>query len=121
MLDAIDGVEPGRPVALIEVGYPSSPLLGGSEDAQAVFYGSLFAALDSRRASFPVVVASRLHDLDEAACAAEGAELGEEDPLVLAYRCSTGVRSSADAPKLAWTSVLAGAAKLASGGTGHSP
>lgn len=121
VLDAIDGVEPGRPVALIEVGYPSSELLGGSEDAQAVFYGSLFAALDSRRTSFPVVIASRLHDLDEAACAAEGAELGEEDPLVLAYRCSTGVRSSADAPKLAWTSVLAGAAELASGGTGHSP
>lgn len=122
VLDAIDGVAPGRPVALVEVGYPSAAVLGGSEDAQAVFFGSLFAALDSRRASFPIVAASRLHDLDDAACAAEGAELGEDDPLVRAYRCSTGVRSAADEPKLAWTSVLAGTARLASGGgTGPGP
>ncbi len=121
VLDAIDGIDPGRPVALVEVGYPSSSSLGSSEDAQTVFFGSLFAALDTRRESFPFVVASRLHDLGDGACAAEGVELGEEDEQVLAYRCSTGLRSEEDTPKPAWTSLLAGIAKLASGGTASGP
>jgi hypothetical protein len=120
-LDTVDDVDPGRAVVLIEVGYPSADLLGASEDAQAVFFTSLFNALQTRRASFPYVVASRLHDLAEEACAAEGAELGEEDELVLAYRCSTGLRDADGASKPAWSSVLLGLAQLASSGTTSGP
>lgn len=121
VLDTMDGIDPGRPVALVEVGYPSAEVLGGSEDAQSVFFASLFAALETRRVSFPYVVVSRLHDLAEVACAAEGAELGEEDELVLAYRCSTGLRDPEGASKPAWSTVLLGLARLASSGTASGP
>lgn len=116
-LDAIDDVDPGRPVALVEVGYPSSTLVGGSDEAQGLFLDSLFEALGSRRASFPLIVVSRLHDLDDDACSAEGVDLDEEEELVLAYRCSTGVRDDDGDAKPAWSSFVVGAAQLAMGAT----
>lgn len=120
-LDAIDDVDPGRPVALVEVGYPSAEAVGADDDAQGLFVDALFGALASRRASFPLVVVSRLHDLDTGACTTEGASLGEEEDLVLAYRCSTGARDDRGAPKPAWASFVVGAAQLASGATAAYP
>jgi hypothetical protein len=120
-LDALDDVDPGRPVALVEVGYPSSELVGGSDEAQGLFLDSLFEALGSRRASFPLVVVSRLHDLGGDACNGEGIELGEEEELVLAYRCSTGARDEDGEPKAAWWSFVVGAAQLASGAAPRDP
>ena len=120
-LDAIDDVDPGRPVALVEVGYPSSDDVGADEEAQGLFYDALFGALESRRASFPLVVVSRLHDLGAEACASEGVALDEEQELVLAYRCSTGARDASDEAKPAWVSFVAGAARLASGATPVGP
>lgn len=120
-LDAIDDVDPGRPVALIEVGYPSSEEVGADDEAQGLFFDALFGALATRRESFPLVVVSRLHDLGAAACAAEGLGLDEEEELVLAYRCSTGVRDDSGQAKPAWASFVVGAAQLASGATPVGP
>lgn len=120
-LDALDDVDPGRPVALVEVGYPSAEILGADDEAQGLFIDALFGALASRRGSFPLVVVSRLHDLDAEACAVEGASLGEEEDLVMAYRCSTGTRDDRDQPKPAWASFVVGAAQLASGATSAYP
>lgn len=121
LLDEIAALSPGKPVALVEAGFPTSPALGADEATQAVFLDALFSAIDARRETFPVLVVSRMHDLGDEACAAEGLDLPEEGPEASAYRCSTGLRDEEGLEKPAWDSFLAGAARLATGGTGPSP
>ena len=74
-------------------------------------FDSFFAALDPRRATFPLVVINQLHDVDPARCdmlvEAQGMTTG--DPYGT-YLCSTGLRDADDIEKAAWPRFLAAAA-----------
>jgi hypothetical protein len=107
---------PRLPLALFEVGYPSSADAGSSEKAQKQYYDGLFDLLDTKRQEVSFVGAFGLDDRAAADCEGEAASFGgspsaqAERALV---RCSMGLRAeTADAPgivtdKLAWPSVVA--------------
>jgi hypothetical protein len=113
-LDIMMALAAGRPIYLLPVGYPSDPAVSSSADLQVGQLDAFFAALDPRRASFPLVVVHQLHDLDQASCdallAAQGIMSG--DPFG-SYLCSTGLRGADDAPKLSWPRFLQGSAHFA--------
>jgi hypothetical protein len=113
-LDAMTALAASRPVVLTP-GYPSAPEAGSSEEQQALFYRTLFEALDARRDAFHFVNAFRLYDVPDSACAAEVEELGEDPfgPFAGAW-CSLGIRRPDGSAKPVWSDVLAGLATFAS-------
>lgn len=112
-LDELVQAAAGLPIVVAGVSYPSAPEVGSSDEAQKLFYTTLFGALAARRPSFDVVDVERLHDPSPAACEAEATAQGE-DPAGAwaAYACSTGL-FDADGAKPAWSPILAAAATFA--------
>lgn len=113
-LDQMIELADGRPIHLHAAGYPSAVEIGSSEDIQAQQLDGMFAALESRRSAFPIVVVRQLHDLDVDACdavtAAQGLDPG--DPLGI-HLCSTGLRGADGEPKPAFARFLQAAAHFA--------
>jgi hypothetical protein len=102
---------PGKPIVVERVGYPSSRLISGGEASQAQFVDGLFAAIKDRRARFPFVAVSALHDPPPEECLGYGTAEGQAGSAELyAFWCSTGLRTRTGAAKLAFASYLAGAA-----------
>lgn len=100
------------PLSVFELGYPTSPDVGASEDAQAEFYAALFDALGARRDSLEFLGISGLADRDAAECEAEAARFGGNKAAQAArarVRGSMGLRAEAIGPvdKPAWEHVLA--------------
>lgn len=112
-LDQLVEAAAGLPIVIAGVAYPSAPSVGSSEDAQQLFYSTLFGALAARRPSFDVVDVERLHDPSLATCEAE-AVLQGEDPAGawVAFTCSTGL-FEASGSKPAWSQILGAAATFA--------
>jgi hypothetical protein len=76
------------------------------------FITDLFQAWDSRASSIPVVTISRMFDDDQSDCASEATAYGAGgNQDFVAFLCTLGVRTYADAPKPAWPR-LANAAAL---------
>ena len=113
-LDQMIELADGRPIHLHAAGYPSAPEIGSSEDIQAQQLDGMFAALESRRSAFPVVVVKQLHDLDDEACSAVVTAQGLDpaDPLGT-HLCSTGLRGVDGEPKPAYARFLQAAAHYA--------
>lgn len=98
---------PSLPIALQEVGYPSSTVTGSSEEKQKTFFDAFFQALGARRERFPFVGVTGLYDAPAAACEAEAAALGGAGNAALtAARCSLGLRKATGEAKAAEKSVL---------------
>jgi hypothetical protein len=98
----------GKPVVLQEVGYPSDPLTGSSEEMEAEFVTSAFGAwhaAGTRMSFFNYFIE---HDFDPATCAAFDSYYGiTNDPAFTAYLCSLGLRRDDDTVKAAWTTFAA--------------
>lgn len=113
-LDQMIALADGRPIHLHAAGFPSAAELGSSEAVQVQQLDGMFAALESRRSAFPLVVVKQLHDLDGDACSAlvvaQGLDPG--DPLGT-HLCSTGLRDTSGEPKLAYARFLQAAAHFA--------
>jgi hypothetical protein len=113
-LDQMIELADERPVHLYATGFPSATSIGGSGDTQAQQLDGFFDALDSRRASFPIVVVQQLADLDLASCdallSAQGKAPG--DPLG-EHLCSTGLTDELGQDKPAWAEFLQASAHFA--------
>lgn len=99
----------GKPL-LVEIGYPSSELLGSSEAMQAEFFVNARALSLTKR--LPQAQALNLFDLHDAApatCAAEAEYYGAGvlREAYIAYRCSLGPRRADGSPKAAWQRLFA--------------
>ena len=102
-----------RPLVFASVSYPSSLLIGGSDDAQAHFFDLLFLEVEMRRARLPFVAVSSLHDPEPESCLGRAAAMGQPGSAELyAYWCSTGLRTRDGVAKKAFDSFRSGAAEL---------
>ena len=102
-----------RPVVFQEVGYPASPVLGGSEAKQAKFVANVFAAWRGAAARIPFLNFLPLHDLSGEACAEIAAYYGRAGAEKLkAFLCSLGLRRADGSPKPAWREFVQGAATI---------
>ncbi len=116
-----------RPLALFEVGYPSSRDAGASEQAQRDYFAALFAELDGQRDHVSFVGVYGLDDRAERDCDAEMAAFGAPADMGVApeqaaqmlssvralARCSMGLRAENAEPKLAWPAVLGALSRYA--------
>jgi hypothetical protein len=103
----------GKPLVITELGYPSSDLIGSSEDAQAEFVGRLLQEVTLRRNAVSFVGWGALHDPAPAWCQARAAACGHPDSLELyVYWCSTGLRTRQGSTKPSFDEFRAGAAGL---------
>ncbi|MRG95200.1 hypothetical protein [Polyangium spumosum] len=104
-----------KPLVLESVGYPSSSVVGGSQDKQALFLETFFGALAPRRDRFVFVNVEALHDLGPVRCGERAAVLGEPvDGAYAAYACSLGLYTEQGQEKASWKAFLNGAAAFAS-------
>ncbi|MDI1477530.1 hypothetical protein [Polyangium sp. y55x31] len=104
-----------KAVVLESVGYPSSSVVGGSEDKQALFLETFFGALVPRRDRFVFVNVDALHDLAPVRCGERVAVLGEAaDGPYAAYACTLGLFTEQGQEKASWKAFLNGAAAFAS-------
>lgn len=109
-----DGGAPPQ-VALVQVGYPSATEAAGSEAKQKAFFDSLFSALLTRRAEFPLIVVKELDDPPDATCQHDALALGAAgNAAAVAFSCSLGLRRADGAPKSAFASIVDGLATFAS-------
>jgi hypothetical protein len=101
----------GKPLVLQEVGYPSSAMLGSSEQAQADFVTAVIAAWRPRAAAIPFFSYFLLHDFSPTLCdqfvkyyGASGSQSFRE------YLCSLGLRQTDGTAKRGWDAFLRAAA-----------
>jgi hypothetical protein len=89
-------------------------MLGSSEGMQRSRLDSFFAALEPRRAAFPVIIVHQLHDLDEAGCDALVSAHGLPPNDVFGnYMCHAGLRAADGTPKEAWPRFMQASAHYA--------
>jgi hypothetical protein len=84
---------PGRPVAILEAGYPSSPVLGGTEARQREFVTRVFEAWDTHAAQIETVSFFSLTDLAPALVEEMQRYYGFPDPRFAAYLGTLGLRT----------------------------
>jgi hypothetical protein len=99
-----------RKVVLQEVGFPTSNLLGSSQQKQADFVTNVFKAWNTTGPQIPFLNFFAMGDLTQQVCT----ELSEyygvpNDPYFKAFLCSLGLRRSNGVPKLGWQAYWQGA------------
>ncbi len=99
----------GKPVIIQEIGYPSSPEVGGSEDAQARFVAAALKAWNQAGEKVPFMSFWCLNDLSRS----EGEQLAAyyglgNSAAFKAFLCSLGLRRSDGTPKPAWQALVDG-------------
>jgi len=105
----------GKGIVLEAIGYPSSSVVGASEEKQAHFLDAFFEALGPRRSGFPFVNVEALHDMGPMTCADLASKAGQPaDGPYAAYACSLGLRTVTGQEKAGWQAFLKGAAAFAS-------
>ncbi len=97
--DALVELYPDREIHFPEVGYPSSPVLGGSAEKQARFVEAVFRAWDRHAGQIRLVNFVWLHDITEEQLQAYSDYYGVRDGRFLAYLGSLGLRSAAGEDK----------------------
>jgi hypothetical protein len=98
-----DAIPEGQPVVMQELGYPSSTAVGSSAEQQRKFYKAAFGVLAARRDRFPFVNLYALDDPDAAECERQALSFGVPgSPLLIAARCSLGLKDEFGAEKPAW-------------------
>lgn len=112
-LDRMVQLAGGKPLVIADLGYPSSDLIGSSEQAQAEFVARLLQEVEARRSAVAFVGWTALHDPAAQTCQARAAAHGHPDSLELyVYWCSTGLRSRQGVAKASFDVFRAGAAGL---------
>ncbi|HET6369729.1 MAG TPA: hypothetical protein VFG95_00935 [Nitrospiria bacterium] len=100
----------GRPVVIQEIGYPGAASLNSSEQKQADFVANVFQAwLAQGAAKIPFVSFFKMKEWTPAHCATVSSGGAPGEPFY-DFLCSLGLRNNDYTPKLAWQSVLDGAA-----------
>jgi hypothetical protein len=84
---------PDKPIYILEAGYPSSLLLGSSEEKQADFVQNVFRAWDEQAAYIKLIDFLWLHDIVPALVAELGGYYGLKDEKFLAYLATLGLRT----------------------------
>jgi hypothetical protein len=104
----------GLPVLVNEVGFSSSPLLGGGPAAQQQFFQNFFAALQQNSGSFIGAVVWSMIDMPADVVAQAAAELGAaSDANFVAFLGSLGISQSDGTPKPSWSTFTTTAASFA--------
>jgi hypothetical protein len=102
-----------RPLVLQEVGYPSAPGLGSSEDKQAQFVANVFAAWRPAGATIPFLSFFALHDQSGSTCDELTKYYGQPgNSDFKGYLCTLGLRRADGTPKRAWQAFVNGAAAM---------
>jgi hypothetical protein len=98
----------GKPLVLQEVGYPSSTMLGSSEDAQSQLVANVLTAWQRQGgAKVPFVNFFLEHDLTSMLCDQYAQYYGlGGDANFKAYLCSLGLRQSNGTAKKAWGTLV---------------
>lgn len=91
---------PGQPLHLLEVGYPSSPILSSSEERQAKFIRQVFREWDRHPQRTPVLNFIWMHDITQAELDGYANYYGSDDERFLAFLGSLGLRSADGQDKL---------------------
>ena len=99
---AAAGVAANRPVYLVEVGYPSSPVDSATEASQAAFYRTLFRVWDAHAAAMPYVAPFQLTDWSQGLVDTLGTYYGIATPAFLEYLRTLGLCRIDGAPKPAY-------------------
>ncbi|MEW6748232.1 MAG: hypothetical protein AB1295_00810 [Candidatus Micrarchaeota archaeon] len=102
-------VVPGKPFAIVEAGWSSSPLLGSSEALQEEYAEGFFAYLEDTDAEFVNWFA--LHDGVDCSDAADSflkdlPQVKEDESFMEVFKeflCSLGIKHSDGTPKKAWS------------------
>lgn len=84
---------PDKPIYMLEAGYPSSPLLGSSEEKQADFVHEIFRAWDTQAEHIKLLDFLWLHDIPPAVVEELGEYYRLEDEKFLAYLATLGLRT----------------------------
>jgi hypothetical protein len=93
---------PGRPILILEAGYPSSPILDSSERKQSEFIHEVFEAWDRYPVSIREVEFTWENDIPDAMVRRLGTYFGASDAKFLAYLGSIGLRDENGKPKMAF-------------------
>jgi hypothetical protein len=92
----------GKPILFQEVGYPTSTVLGSSEQMQAQFVTNVFSEWMKAGDKIQYLSFFLLHDDTPANCQLIAAQFGVTDPNFPLFFCSLGLRNSDGTDKLAW-------------------
>jgi hypothetical protein len=110
-LDTMIAFAGSRPLILKELGYATGTT-GHTEAGQVAFITDLFQAWDAHASRIPMVTISRMFDGDPTECASEAQSYGAAgNQDFIAFLCTLGVRTYADAPKPAWATLASAAAR----------
>lgn len=105
-IETMLGFAGSKPLVLQEVGYPTSTLLGSTEEAQAEFMQNVFEEWRRHPWRIPFLSIFALHDLTPDLCQSAAQYYGAPDDQNLqAFLCSLGLRRANGDPKPAWTVV----------------
>ena len=96
----------GKPVHLLETGFPSSIANGSSEELQAEFVGSLFAAWDKYADDIPLVNIVWLYDMSSDEVAELTKYYSVETPAFAGFLGSLGLKTHSGKDKLAFSELL---------------
>lgn len=99
---ALASLASGKPVYLLEVGYPSSRILGSSDALQAEFVREVFRAWDAQAGQIRLVNFTWLHDISDEALAGFLDYYGLDSRRFAEFLGSLGLRSHDGRPKLAF-------------------
>ena len=92
-LAALVAAYPEKPILLLEVGYPSSPLLESSEAKQAEFIRHLFEAWDNHPDAIRLISITWLTDTSEDSLAVYADYYGLADENFIAFLATLGLRN----------------------------
>jgi hypothetical protein len=93
---------PDKPIYILEAGYPSSELLGSSQEKQATFVQTIFRAWDRQAAHIKLVDFLWLHDIAPAIVDELGDYYGLNDEKFKAYLATLGLRTFEGQDKIAF-------------------
>ncbi|TWU55001.1 hypothetical protein Poly51_37500 [Rubripirellula tenax] len=106
-------VASGKPIHLLEAGYPSGAACGSSLDQQAEFIDVIFVAWDKHVEAFPVINFVWICDMSKAKVSAMTRYYGVELPAFAEYLGTLGLQTHDGKPKPAWNRVRENVAKRA--------
>jgi hypothetical protein len=96
---------PGRPIMILEAGYPSSTLLESSERKQSEFVHEVFDAWDRYPVAIREIEFTWENDIPETTVRQLGTYFGGSDAKFLAYLGSIGLRDENGKPKMAFATL----------------
>jgi len=100
------GLAEGKPLRILELGYPSATELGGSEQKQADFIVETFKAWDQFAAEIPHIEFFALHDFAPELVDELEDYYGLQDDRFAAYLGTLGLRTWSNRDKLAWPTFI---------------